>query len=140
MKFPNKEQVDCVKAEYKIGSVVEIISMFDPYRNMPKGTKGIVTAVDDTGTVFAKWTNNSSLGAIYGEDVIRIVKLKSDIIKTQTRLIANGGKFNMFSTEEVLNEAINCGFGELADFILEHKNLYGNLILTGELPTEIDET
>ena len=40
----------------------------------PAGLRGTVTHVDDTGTVFAKWQNNSSLGAVYGEDRIRRVK------------------------------------------------------------------
>ena len=40
----------------------------------PAGLRGTVTHVDDTGTVFAKWENNSSLGAVYGIDRIRRVK------------------------------------------------------------------
>ena len=45
--------------------------MNDPYRRMPPGLKGTVTAVDDVATVHIAWDNGSSLGAAYGEDVIR---------------------------------------------------------------------
>ena len=42
--------------------------MNDPYRKMPKGLKGTVTGVDDTGTIGVNWENGSSLGVVYGVD------------------------------------------------------------------------
>lgn len=132
-KFPSKEQVERVRKQYPIGSVVEIVSMADPYRDMPGGTMGVVTAVDDTGTVFADWTNRSSLGAVYGEDFIRKVERKSDIIKTQCRLVGLTGRTNMFDSKAAFEVALEMGFDELANFIFMNAKAYSTLILTGEL-------
>ena len=68
------EELKRIREEYPVGCTVELIEMCDPYRDMPAGLRGTVTHVDDTGTVFAKWQNNSSLGAVYGIDRIRRVK------------------------------------------------------------------
>jgi hypothetical protein len=133
MNFPSKEQVERVRSQYPIGTVVEVVSMSDPYRDMPSGTMGVVTNVDDTGTVFANWTNRSSLGAVYGEDVIRKVERKSDIIKTQCRLVGLTGRTNMFDTKAAFEIALEMGFDELADFIFMNTKAYSTLILTGEL-------
>lgn len=71
MKFPSRETVEKMREQYPEGTKVELISMNDPYRDMPPGLKGTVKSVDDTGTVFVRWENGSSLGAVYGEDKIR---------------------------------------------------------------------
>lgn len=62
-----------IREQYPVGCTVEIIEMCDPYRDMPAGMRGTVTHVDDTGTVFARWENGSSLGAVHGFDRIRRV-------------------------------------------------------------------
>ncbi len=71
MKFPSRETVAKIREQYPAGTKVELVSMNDPYRDMPPGLKGTVKSVDDTGTVFVSWENGSSLGAVYGEDKIR---------------------------------------------------------------------
>jgi len=71
MRFPNKEQVERVRLAYPKGTRVECVSIDDPYTRIPPGTIGEVTDVDDTGSVFVKWSNGSTLGAVYGVDVIR---------------------------------------------------------------------
>ncbi|MCM1411054.1 MAG: DUF4314 domain-containing protein [Lachnospiraceae bacterium] len=71
MKFPSQEIVERIRKQYPAGAKVELVSMNDPYRDMPPGLKGTVKSVDDTGTVFVSWENGSSLGAVYGEDEIR---------------------------------------------------------------------
>lgn len=63
-----------IREEYPVECTVEIIEMCDPYRDMPTGLRGTVTHVDDTGTVFVKWENGSSLGAVHGIDRIFRVK------------------------------------------------------------------
>lgn len=68
------EELKRIREEYPVGCTVELIEMCDPYRDMPAGLRGMVTHVDDTGTVFAKWENGSSLGAVYGIDRIRRIK------------------------------------------------------------------
>ena len=71
MGFPSREIVERIRRQYPAGTKVELVSMNDPYRNMPPGLKGVVKAVDDTGTVFVSWENGSGLGVVYGEDQIK---------------------------------------------------------------------
>jgi len=71
MTFPSKAVVDRIKAEYPAGTKVELLCMNDPYREMPAGLIGTVTCVDDSGTVFCRWSNDSTLGLVYGEDSYR---------------------------------------------------------------------
>lgn len=51
MFFSPRDIVNKVKEQYPAGSRVELISMNDPYRDIPSGTKGTVKEVDDTGTI-----------------------------------------------------------------------------------------
>lgn len=71
MRFPSREVVERIRRQFPAGTKVELVSMNDPYREMPPGLKGVVKTVDDTGTVFVSWENDSSLGVVYGEDHIR---------------------------------------------------------------------
>jgi len=71
MNYPNKEIVESIKRRYPIGSMVELISMNDPYCKLAEGETGIVQYVDDIGTIHVKWNNGSSLGVAYGEDSCR---------------------------------------------------------------------
>lgn len=77
MFFPDRKIVDRVKKEYPSGTRVELISMNDPYRDIPTGTRGTVSCVDDTGTIHVHWDNGSCLGVVYGEDSCR--KIKEDV-------------------------------------------------------------
>lgn len=67
MKFPSKEIVERVRAEYPAGTRVELVKM-DDSQAPPIGTKGTVQGVDDTGSIMVKWDNGSSLHVVYGED------------------------------------------------------------------------
>lgn len=67
MKFPSKEIVERVRAEYPDGTRVELVRM-DDSQAPPIGTKGTVYGVDDTGSIMVKWDNGSSLHVVYGED------------------------------------------------------------------------
>ncbi len=71
MGFPSREIVERIRRQYPAGTKVELVSMNDPYRNMPPGLKGVVKTVDDTGTVFVSWENGSGLGVVYGADQIK---------------------------------------------------------------------
>ena len=73
MRFPSKEQVERMRLAYPIGTRVELVAMSDPYTTLKPGALGTVDFVDSTGTVFCIWDNGSTLGAVYGEDVIRRV-------------------------------------------------------------------
>jgi hypothetical protein len=45
--------------------------MNDPYTKLRSGDKGIVSFVDDIGTVHVNWDCGSSLGVAFGEDEIK---------------------------------------------------------------------
>ena len=69
--FPSKEIVERLRREYPSGTRVELVRMDDPYSRLRPGDRGTVEYVDDTGTIFCKWDLGSSLGIVYGADVIR---------------------------------------------------------------------
>ena len=69
----SKAALEARRARFKIGSRVELISMSDPYTKLKPGDQGIVTFVDDCGSVFCAWSNGEGLAAIYGEDQIKLI-------------------------------------------------------------------
>jgi hypothetical protein len=74
MNFPSKEMLANIRRQYPEGTQVELVQMNDPYSKLRFGDRGRVAFVDDTGTVFVDWDSGSELGAVYGEDVIKIVE------------------------------------------------------------------
>lgn len=74
MVFPKREVVEAVRAQYPVGTRVELVSMDDPYGRLKPGDRGTVRFVDDTGTVFVSWDCGSGLGVVCGEDEIRILE------------------------------------------------------------------
>lgn len=64
------ETLKWLRHEYPAGTRVELVEMDDRFAP-PVGTQGTVTSVDDIGTVHVNWDNGSTIGAVYGEDVIR---------------------------------------------------------------------
>ena len=73
MKFPTKEQVEQVRKMYVPGARVVLVSMDDPHATLKPGDTGTVRVVDDTGTVHVNWNCGSSLGAVFGEDEIKLI-------------------------------------------------------------------
>lgn len=67
--YPDPQTVEMLKTQFKAGTKVKLIKM-DDTQAPPIGTTGYVKFVDDVGTVHVKWDNGSSLGVVYGEDVI----------------------------------------------------------------------
>ena len=129
--FISKAALEARRARYKKGARVELVSMTDPYTKLKTGDIGTVDFVDDTGTVFIIWDSGSHLGAVFGEDEIRLLS-KAKVIKEQCRKVAATGRTNMFDTKVVFKIAMEMGFNELADFISMDTKQYSNLILTGE--------
>lgn len=65
----SKTALEHLRETYKPGTLVELVSMNDPYPGkLQPGCRGRVTAVDDIGTIFVNWRCGSSLGVAYGED------------------------------------------------------------------------
>ena len=73
MRFPNKEQIELLRKKYPTGTRVELLQMED-MQAPPKGTKGTVYGVDDTGSLLVHWDNGSGLNVIYGVDSCRVVQ------------------------------------------------------------------
>jgi hypothetical protein len=73
MRFPNKEQIELLRKKYPTGTRVELLQMED-MQAPPRGTKGTVYGVDDTGSLLVHWDNGSGLNVIYGVDSCRVVQ------------------------------------------------------------------
>ena len=57
-----------LKEYYKPGTRIRLVRMNDPFTHIPAGTIGVVTVVDDIGTIHTVWSNGSTLGIVFGED------------------------------------------------------------------------
>ncbi len=66
--YIKKEELEALREKYPPGCRVELVKMDDPYREMPPGLQGVVTGIDDSGSVHVDWQNGSSLAVIFGED------------------------------------------------------------------------
>lgn len=69
--FPAKAVVEWLRKQYPAGTRVELVRMNDPYSKLQPGDQGTVDFVDDTGTIFCSWDSGSTLGVVYGEDMVR---------------------------------------------------------------------
>ena len=65
-----------LKEYYKPGTRIRLVRMNDPFTHIPPGTIGVVTGVDDVGTIHVVWSNGSTLGVVFGED--ECVKIEED--------------------------------------------------------------
>ena len=72
--YIKKEQLEALRERYPQGCRVELVRMDDPYRKMPPGLKGVVTGVDDSGSIHVNWQNGSSLAVVFGEDECRKIE------------------------------------------------------------------
>lgn len=70
MRFPSRETVERLRAEYPVGCRVELLQMDDP-QAPPIGTLGTVTGVDDIGSIMVRWDNGCGLSVAWGEDRVR---------------------------------------------------------------------
>lgn len=70
MKFPSRQIIEKLRAEYPAGIQVELVKM-DDMQAPPVGTKGTVIGVDDIGSIMVKWDNGSGLHIVYGEDACK---------------------------------------------------------------------
>ena len=72
--YYDREKVNFYRQQFPKGTKIELISMNDPYREMPAGLKGIVDHVDDACQIHCDWENGSGLALIPGVDKFRAVK------------------------------------------------------------------
>jgi outer membrane protein assembly factor BamB len=73
MNYPTSATVELLKETYPAGTIIECISIDDPYTTVPKGMRGMVMAVDAIGTLDVVWRNGSTLGVAYGADEVKRV-------------------------------------------------------------------
>lgn len=69
-QWPNQKEVEELRKRYPKGTEVVLIKM-DDVQAPPPGMTGIVSNVDDAGTVHVQWSNGSTLGVVYGVDIIK---------------------------------------------------------------------
>lgn len=65
MQFKTRQEVEQIRKEFPEGTLIEIQKVNDPYVDIPRGTRGTVTHVDDIGQIH--WTG-SGIALIKGED------------------------------------------------------------------------
>lgn len=70
-KFPSNETVNRLRKQYPKGCRVELVQMNDPYSKLKPGDQGTVDFIDDTGTIFCSWDKGTTLGVVYGEDMVK---------------------------------------------------------------------
>lgn len=56
-----------------IGKRIELIYTDDEYTKITSGTQGVINFIDDTGTIFVKWDDGSTLGLIPTVDKFKII-------------------------------------------------------------------
>ncbi|MCD7957294.1 MAG: DUF4314 domain-containing protein [Lachnospiraceae bacterium] len=71
MNYPDKKTVEESRGQYTAGTVVILDKMVDE-QAPPIGTAGVVTSVDDIGTIHVDWLTGSTLGIAYEEDECHI--------------------------------------------------------------------
>ena len=74
MKTISKETLSKLREQYLKGTRVELVHMDDSYTKLTAVDKGTVNHVDDMGTIHISWDCGSSLGVVYGEDIVKIIK------------------------------------------------------------------
>lgn len=60
-------QVETIRDMFSPGTKIQLLYMDDKYP-IPKGSKGSVDYIDDTGQIPMNWDNGRSLALIYGVD------------------------------------------------------------------------
>ena len=71
--FPKREVVEEIREKYPVGSKVRLLRFYDIYTNIPIGTIGTVTNVDDIGTIHVNWETGHKLGVAYLVDECELV-------------------------------------------------------------------
>lgn len=72
MKIPSKKELERIRREYPVGTIIELIEMRDKFAPHV-GTLGEVMGVDGAGDLLMRWSTGSRLKIILSEDRIRKV-------------------------------------------------------------------
>jgi hypothetical protein len=82
--FYSKERVEFAKAIYSKGTRIELISLCNDERDMPRGLRGTVVGVDDQPSLLMEWDNSRTLSIFPGEDTFRKLTPKEIEEENQT--------------------------------------------------------
>ena len=72
MKIPSEKELERIRRDYPVGTIIELIEMSDNFAP-PAGTLGEIEGVDDLGDILVRWQSVSNLKVILSEDRIRKV-------------------------------------------------------------------
>ena len=72
MMIPSEKELDRIRRDYPVGTLIELLSMTDE-QAPPVGTLGEVIGCDSMGDLLMRWSTGSSLKVILSEDRIRKV-------------------------------------------------------------------
>ena len=72
MKIPSKKELERIRREYPVGTIIELISMSDE-QAPPVSTLGEVMGIDGAGDILMRWSTGSRLKIILSEDRFRKV-------------------------------------------------------------------
>lgn len=64
----------------RVGDRIRLLAM-DDIQAPPLGTEGVVTYIDNVGTVHVRWDSGSGLGLVPGVDRWEIIR--SDVVRTR---------------------------------------------------------
>ncbi len=96
--YIKKEELEALREKYPPGCRVELVKMDDPYREMPPGLRGVVTGIDDSGSIHVDWQNGSSLAVIFGEDhAVKIGDGEVTVGELLRRYIPSGKEFHFMT-------------------------------------------
>ena len=70
----DRSKVERVRAQYPVGTRIELRRMCNEEPGMYPGLCGTVTGVDDQPALLMKWDNGSSLSLFPGEDSFRVIE------------------------------------------------------------------
>ena len=81
--------------------------MYDFYNDLATGEEGIITSVDDLGTLNIKWENGSTLGLVVGVDEFEIIEEQEKIcLKCGNRIQGHPALSRADNKTEICS---NCG-------------------------------
>ena len=73
MQFPSESYLEQLRKKYPVGTKLQLISMRNEKYPILSGTVGVVTHIDDAGSIHMRWENGSSLALIPEIDSFQIV-------------------------------------------------------------------
>jgi len=73
--YLNKKEIDKRKLDYPVGTKVKLINLSSDKQLVPTNMEGVVTEVDDIGSIHILWENGLNIAVLnIPEDVIERVK------------------------------------------------------------------